>query len=124
MKKVLYLEDEQFIAEHYIKALEKAQYEVRWTQTPNKTIEAAKTFSADIALIDYGMKEGGTGLDCILSLKQLLPTIQIILLSNYDAPFLQKEMKKKKIDPNYITAILHKMDVTFTEIAQKLKELC
>jgi two-component system phosphate regulon response regulator PhoB/two-component system alkaline phosphatase synthesis response regulator PhoP len=83
MAKILVAEDDKFLANAYRVKLTKSGYEVVIAQDGNQTLEALKTFKADLILLDLMMpvKDGFTTLQEIKS-DPSLKNIPVIIASN------------------------------------------
>jgi len=103
MKKILLLEDEEKLGEIYKKKFERSGYEVKWERLPEKILEVAKVFPADVVLIDHGIRGHETsGLDIVPDVKKLLPTAKIIALSNYSHSKLKADFEKVGTDSYFV----------------------
>ena len=95
VKKIILLEDEEILGGIYKKNLEAAGYDVIWVRTTEETEKVAKSFKADVALLDHGISgEDKTGIDTIASLKKDLPNLKIVILSNYSQFQLEQKANK------------------------------
>ena len=79
------LEDEPEIGSFYKKKLTAAGYEVEWAQTSEAAERLASTFSADLVLVDHGLRGSAKlGLQVLPELKKALPKAHFWFLSNFN----------------------------------------
>ncbi len=75
-KKVLIIEDEQFISDLYVRALTRAGYDVKLVIDGQQALEAAQTNQYDIILLDI-MLPNLTGTEILRRLRDLKQTPQL-----------------------------------------------
>ncbi len=85
-KKVLIIEDDVFIAELYIRALEKAGFSVDSALSGTKGLEMCKQSSYDVLLLDIMIPEI-TGIEVLKQLRgdnAILPDMKILITTNLE----------------------------------------
>lgn len=84
MQKILLLEDEPVLGEMYRDSLRSESHEVILVDTAEKALAYVQEKSADIIVIDHGIKgRDVSGMDILPSVRKALPKAYIIMLSNY-----------------------------------------
>lgn len=116
--KILILEDEEVLLELYSKKISEKGHTVKAETSINDSIKTLKTFSPDLALIDYGIKgEQLSGLDLVKKIKKTSPHTKIVMLSNYSHNSLREACKDAGVDdfliklntpPQVLTSYLEK----------------
>lgn len=104
-RKVLCIEDEQFIGELYKRALTKGGYDVTVIPSGDKGLDAAKTNAYDIILLDI-MIPGMLGVDVLLDLRQTMPNLKakVIVTTNLEQDEKTREAVEKQADGYIIKA--------------------
>lgn len=90
MKKILIIEDDQWLAENYQLILEKKQWKVKRVTRASAAIELIDTFQPDILLLDYLLPEKNA--PTLLNELQSHPdtsTIPIVLCSSLSPQYFQ-----------------------------------
>lgn len=118
-KKVLLLEDEEVLGKLYVKEMKEAGYETLWLQSTENVVQEAARFSPDLMLLDNTIRgEDISGVDLIPALKEVLPKVPIIILSNYDHFQLEQEGEARKS-----VSHLLKIDTPPTILVKQMKDL-
>jgi DNA-binding response OmpR family regulator len=106
-KKVLVVEDEQFIGELYLRALSRAGYEAVVQFDGVKALELAKTDQFDIILLDL-MVPNMTGMEILHRLRDPAETPQlhgkIIIVTNLEQPEDERNVIEQQADGYIIKA--------------------
>jgi CheY-like chemotaxis protein len=120
-KKVLIIEDEQFIGELYVRALVKAGYEVRVVIDGEQALREAKTNTYDIILLDI-MLPNMTGTEILRRLRDVQETpnlkAKVIITTNLEFDDAGRAAIESQAD-GYIV----KAEVTPKEMAVFLDQL-
>jgi DNA-binding response OmpR family regulator len=121
MKKILCIEDEQFIGELYARALEKVGYSVKVVADGEEGLHEAVNGSYDIILLDI-MLPTMNGVDMLYKMKSphVTPpmTSKIIITTNLD----QKEDVKKEVE-SLADGYLIKAEVTPKELVNYIEQV-
>jgi DNA-binding NarL/FixJ family response regulator len=84
---VLLVEDDVFTRSTLSAALVGANFEVKaQVGKASDAIDAVKSFSIDVAVIDLDLGAGATGIDIAIALREHNPIIGIIILTSYTDP--------------------------------------
>ncbi len=119
--KIIILEDEEVLGKIYCKKLRAGGYEVEWLRTVEETEECIKTFEPDIVLLDHGIRyHEKAGIDLIPTLREKLPKVKIIMLSNYSHSELQEKAHRAGAH-RYLIKINTKPSMLISHIQQLLK---
>ncbi len=104
-RKLLFVEDEPFIGELYVRALHKAGYEVSLVADGKEAYEQAKTGQYDIILLDL-MLPTVLGMDILRRLRQEVPDLKsrIIIVTNLEQTGDQRAEIEKLADGYLIKA--------------------
>lgn len=122
-KNILFVEDEQFIAEMYAEILQQEGFNVQTEGDGQKGYDLASTGNYDLVLLDI-MLPGMAGLDILKRLRddklspKFTPDHHIIVLTNLD----EDDLTKKKINElaqGYFT----KVDITPHKLVEILKNM-
>jgi DNA-binding response OmpR family regulator len=120
-KKILIIEDEQFIGELYTRSLSRAGYATTVEFDGRKALELAKTDQFDIILLDL-MLPNMTGMDILTHLRDPAETpnlhSKIIITTNLE----QREDKRAAIQ-QYADGYLIKANVTPKELVDFLQNV-
>lgn len=120
-KKVLIIEDEQFISELYVRALAKAGYEVKVIIDGEQALTEAKTNAYDIILLDI-MLPNLTGTEILKRLRDVQETpdlkARVIITTNLEFADSERAAIESQAD-GYIV----KAEVTPKELAGFLDQL-
>lgn len=117
---VLCIEDDRFIGEMYVRALNQAGYKVDWILSGNDGMAAIKSKSYDYILLDIMLPEK-KGTDIINELrgeKNLIPDTKVLILTNFDEDDKSREALQQKVE-----AYLIKADITPRKLLEVIKEL-
>lgn len=121
MKKILCIEDEQFIGELYARALEKVGYSVKVVADGEEGLHEAVNGGYDIILLDI-MLPTMNGVDLLYKMKSphVVPpmTSKIIITTNLD----QKEDVKKEVE-SLADGYLIKAEVTPKELVTYIDQV-
>ncbi len=79
MAKIFIIEDEQFIADIYVRQLQKEGFEVKHAADGNLGLQMLQTEAFDLLLLDI-MLPGMTGLEILKHFKQAAPQSKMIIL--------------------------------------------
>lgn len=117
MKKILFIEDEQFITDLYSRALKKAGYEVDVIPDGVTGLERAKSNEYDIILLDIMIPEL-LGVDVLHKLRTDAPDLkaQIIIATNLEQNEETRAAIEKEAD-----AYIIKADITPKQLAEFLE---
>jgi DNA-binding response OmpR family regulator len=121
MKKILCIEDEQFIGELYARALEKVGYSVKVVADGEEGLHEAVNGDYDIILLDI-MLPTMNGVDMLYKMKSphVIPPMKskIIITTNLD----QKEDVKKEVE-SLADGYLIKAEVTPKELVTYIEQV-
>ena len=93
--KILLLEDENALAQLYLKKLVGAGFEVRLFEEADDLLASLGDYKPDLAFLDHALHgENKSGLDVIPALKEANPNMTIVMLSNYSEFQMEKEAKE------------------------------
>jgi len=93
--KILLLEDEDALAQLYMRKLTQAGYEVRLFEKADQLLKEIGDYKADLAFLDHALHgENKSGLDVIPALKEVNPEMTIVMLSNYSEFQMEKQAKE------------------------------
>lgn len=120
-KKILCVEDEHFISELYVRALEKAGYDVKVVVDGEKGLEEAKTDAYDLILLDI-MVPNLTGNEVLRRLRDPRETPQlharIIITTNLEQGDETREGIEKQADGYIIKA-----EITPRQLVEFIQQL-
>lgn len=118
-RRVLCLEDEQFISELYVRALVKAGYEVKTCPDGTEGFEEAKTNTYDIILLDL-MMPNMLGMDILKRLRTEVPQLKakVIVTTNLGQSKEHREAMEKQAD-----GYLIKAEVTPRQLVEFLNKI-
>ncbi len=116
MKKLLVVEDEQFLLNAYQLKFAKAGFEVKTAMDGNEAIQALRTFIPDLILLDLLLpkKDGFTFLEEIKRVKEW-KHIPVIVVSNLS----QEEDIQKGLQLGAVDFVV-KPDITLNDIIDKI----
>lgn len=117
---ILCIEDDRFIGEMYVRALNQAGYKVDWMLSGNDGMAAIKSKSYDYILLDIMLPEK-KGTDIINELRgeqNLIPDTKVLILTNFDEDDKSREALQQKVE-----AYLTKADITPRKLLEVIKEL-
>jgi DNA-binding NtrC family response regulator len=98
--KILIIEDEVALGEIYKDNLKEAGYQSKWVASIKDAEKTAKTFSAELLLIDHSLDTGKDGVEGADDLKKCFPDAVFIVLSNYSAFDIEKQAKSRGYTKN------------------------
>ncbi len=122
-KNILFIEDEQFIAEMYAEILRQEGYNLQLEGDGQKGYELASTGKYDLVLLDI-MLPGMAGIDILKRLRDsklspnFTPDHHIIVLTNLDEDDLTKKTISE-LAQGYYT----KVDITPHKLVETLKQM-
>jgi DNA-binding NtrC family response regulator len=116
MKRVLVVDDEEFMVDSIKKLLRKRGFEVEGFNNPVAALNFARRSHFDVALVDFRMPNID-GIEMIENLKNLHPQIKIVLMTAYASVANAVEAMKKGAD-EYIAK-----PFSFDDLEDKLREL-
>ncbi len=120
-KRILIIEDDQFISDMYARVLTKSGYEVDFATEGNNGVAKAKDGKFDVILLDI-MMPGKTGIDVLRELRGAdgkgLPESKIIILTNLAQDKSSKEALEAQAD-----GYLIKADVVPSKLVKIIEQL-
>lgn len=119
-QRVLCIEDDRFIGEMYVRALNQAGYQVDWVLSGNDGLAAAKSKDYDYILLDIMLpeKKGNEVIEELRGEKDLIPNAKVLILTNFDEDDKAREALQQKVE-----AYLIKADITPRKLLEIIKEL-
>lgn len=106
-KRILIVEDDQFISDMYARSLRKAGYEVDYAPNGTEGIKLATKSTYDLILLDIMMPEM-TGIEVLQELRgsdgEGLPNTRIVILTNLAQDDSSRDALKAKADGYLIKA--------------------
>lgn len=118
-KKILILDDYDTLGEIYEEHLNSSGFLAKWVPNLRTARRAAKSFKADLLLVDHGL--GGdekNGIDAIPELKKLYPKAIIIIFSNYSGYFLKDKALALGAKDFWL-----KIDTNLAQLTQALQKI-
>jgi len=117
---VLCIEDDRFIGEMYVRALNQAGYKVDWVLSGNDGLAAAKSKPYDFILLDLMLpeKKGNEVIAELRGEKNLIPDTKVLILTNFDEDDQARNALQEKVE-----AYLIKADITPRKLLEIIKEL-
>lgn len=117
---ILCIEDDRFIGEMYVRALNQAGYRVDWILSGNDGMAAIKSKSYDYILLDIMLpeKKGTEIINELRGEKNLIPNTKVLILTNFDEDDKSREALQQKVE-----AYLIKADITPRKLLEVIKEL-
>lgn len=117
--KILILEDEEVLGRLYKKKLIKSGFKVEWIKTIGKIESSILTLKPDIVLLDHSISgEEKSGMDLIPFIKNFLPNVKILMLSNYSDFHLKEKALEYGAD-DYLVKINHSPQILADYIKNK-----
>jgi DNA-binding response OmpR family regulator len=119
-QRVLCIEDDRFIGEMYVRALNQAGYLVDWVLSGSDGLAAAKSKDYDYILLDIMLpeKKGNEVIEELRGEKDLIPNTKVLILTNFDEDDKSREAIQQKVE-----AYLIKADITPRKLLEIIKEL-
>jgi two-component system response regulator QseB len=119
-QRILCIEDDRFIGEMYVRALNQAGYMVDWVLSGNDGLAAAKSKDYDYILLDIMLpeKKGNEVINELRGEKNLIPNAKVLILTNFDEDDKAREALQAKVE-----AYLIKADITPRKLLEIIKEL-
>ncbi len=117
---VLCIEDDRFIGEMYVRALNQAGYKVDWVLSGSDGLAAAKSKHYDFMLLDLMLpeKKGNEVIAELRGEKNLIPDTKVLILTNFDEDDQARNALQEKVE-----AYLIKADITPRKLLEIIKEL-
>lgn len=117
---VLCIEDDRFIGEMYVRALNQAGYQVDWVLSGNDGLAAAKSKPYDFMLLDLMLpeKKGNEVINELRGTENLIPNTKVLILTNFDEDDKSREILQQKVE-----AYLIKADITPRKLLEIIAEL-
>ncbi len=117
--KILMVEDDLFMIDLLVRALQQRHFDVTVAKTAKEAIENFKTVLPDIILLDISLPDQ-TGLDALREIRQLPegPKTKVLVLSNLDTITTIEEAKRLGA-ADYLV----KVRVTLPEIMDKIQSV-
>lgn len=117
---VLCIEDDRFIGEMYVRALNQAGYAVDWVLSGSDGLAAAKSKHYNFILLDLMLpeKKGNEVINELRGEKNLIPDTKVLILTNFDEDDKSREDLQQKVE-----AYLIKADITPRKLLEIIKEL-
>lgn len=119
MQKILIVEDEHNLGDIYASYLKSSGYEVKFVRTVEEAEASARSFRADLLLIDHGMPQGHKdGVDALPTLKKKFPRARLIIFSNFSNFDLQEQAFGAGADEYWV-----KLDFSLEELAESVNRI-
>lgn len=120
LKTVLCIEDDRFIGEMYVRALQQANYIVDWVLSGSDGLAAAKSKKYDFILLDIMLpeKQGTEVLAELRGEKDLIPNSKVIVLTNFDQDDTSRIAMESKVQ-----GYLIKADITPRKLLEIMQDL-
>ena len=117
MKKVLVVEDDEWLADEYKRILNKYNYEVKHTSYSQRAVNLIDSFKPDLILLDI-LLTSGSAFDLIHELKSYDDTkkIPIIICSN-----LADEVNMQKLDSYGIKKVFNKSKLKAADLIKQIE---
>jgi len=126
-KKILIIEDEKPLADIYEEILTEVGYIVKTVSRSEDAKKIAKTFPADLLLIDHGLgnEHEENGVEGLPKLKKLFPKAIHIVCSNYLWYDIEKMATQGKYRKNLkmVDGFWHKLDILSEELIKRVAEV-
>ncbi len=119
-KTVLCIEDDRFIGEMYVRAMQQADYIVDWVLSGSDGLAAAKSKKYDFILLDIMLpeKQGTEVLEELRGTKDTIPNSKVIVLTNFDQDDASRRAMEAKVQ-----SYLIKADITPRHLLQVMQDL-
>ncbi len=121
IKTILCVEDDRFIAEMYVRSLQKAGYDVTWVVDENDGLVAARNQNFDLIILDLMLPEqrGDQILDALRNNNvDLVPNSKILIMTNFE----QDEASRKSV-MSRVDGYLIKADITPRNLIEVVKQM-
>lgn len=92
--KILIVDDEEKIRKILTRLLEDEDYRIKSVENGNRAIVAATTYQPDLILMDQNMP-GKNGIETMITIKEKLPNVTVIIITAYGEVSLAVEAIKK-----------------------------
>ena len=119
-KTVLCIEDDRFIGEMYVRALQQENYAVDWVLSGTDGLAAAKSKTYDYILLDIMLpeKQGNDIINELRGKENLIPNTKVLVLTNFEQEDKIRHETQEKVE-----AYLTKADITPRKLIEIIKEL-
>ena len=120
IQSILFVEDDRYIGEMYVRSLRKAGYDVDWMVDGADGLVAARNKSYDLILLDIMLPEmrGSDILKALRGKEDLVPNTRIIVLTNFDQDDESRLAMEHDVD-----AYLIKAEITPRKLIEMIGEL-
>lgn len=121
IKTILFIEDDRFIGEMYVRSLLKAGYDVKWVVDGSDGLVAARNDQYDLIILDIMLpeKRGDQILDSLRNESaDFVPHSKILVMTNFEQNDVDREAILK-----YIDGYLIKTDVTPRKLLDVIEQL-
>ena len=121
IKTILFVEDDRFIGEMYVRSLQKAGYDVTWVVDGNDGLVAARNQNFDLIILDLMLPEqrGDQILDALRNNNvDLVPNSKILIMTNFE----QDEASRKSV-MSRVDGYLIKADITPRNLIEVVKQM-
>ena len=120
-REILFIEDDQFIGEMYIRGLRKAGYKVDFASTGTEGLAKAMSGKYNLILLDIFLPEK-TGIDVLNELRNgetnKLPGTKIVIMTNYAHDDESRAALEAQADGYFIKA-----DITPNKLVELVKQI-
>jgi DNA-binding response OmpR family regulator len=119
-KTVLCIEDDRFIGEMYVRAMQQADYVVDWVLNGSDGLAAAQSKQYDFILLDIMLPErqGTEVLEELRGKQDTIPHSKVIVLTNFDQDDASRRAMESKAQ-----SYLIKADITPRHLLQVMQDL-
>lgn len=118
-KKILIVEDGEDYAAICVKRFKQGGFDIMHAKNKKETMEIVKIFKADLVLLDKNLNsEEYTGLDLVAGIREYIPDVKIVLLSNQQDSGLRKDVIRHKVDFELL-----KIEYTPKELVERINEI-
>jgi DNA-binding response OmpR family regulator len=120
IQSILFVEDDRYIGEMYVRSLRKAGYDVDWMVDGADGLVAARNKSYDLIMLDIMLPEmrGSDILKALRGKEDLVPNTRIIVLTNFDQDDESRLAMEHDVD-----AYLIKAEITPRKLIEMIGEL-
>ena len=107
IKTILFVEDDRFIGEMYVRSLQKAGYDVTWVVDGNDGLVAARNQQFDLIILDLMLPEqrGDQILDALRNNDvDLIPNSKVLIMTNFEQDEASRNSVMSRVDGYLIKA--------------------